>query len=300
MHRKYTWLGVALVLSACAAESPPADSVADEGTLVSTGWLAEHLYDDPGIVLLHVGRGSASYAAGHIPGARLLKLGDIVDDIDGIPNELPPASRLIDTFESLGVSDGSRIILYGDLGGIAAARAFVTLEYLGHGEEAALLDGGLETWQAEGRPLTTESAEFARGHLTARLRPQEVVDANWVNDRLADARFVVLDARPAVNYSGEQPGRGVTRGGHIPGAANIYWKTMLISEENPVLKDRAELEQAFRDAGFEPGDTVVTYCRSGMQASHLYFVARSLGYETRLYDASFYDWSRREDLPVAP
>ena len=47
-----------------------------------------------------------------------------------------------------------------------------------------------------------------------------------------------------------------------------------------------------------PGDTVVAYCRTGMQASFAYFVARYLGYETRMYDASFMDWSRRAELPA--
>src|SRR5690606_36808336 len=116
---------------------------------------------------------------------------------------------------------------------------------------------------------------------------------------LGNPHVALLEARPEDQYSGANPGADVPRAGHIPGAVNIFWERMIHSAAEPRLRDVESLRALFREAGIEPGDTVVAYCRTGMQASYAYFVSRVLGYETRLYDGSFMDWSRREALPVS-
>ena len=78
----------------------------------------------------------------------------------------------------------------------------------------------------------------------------------------------------------------------------MFWKTTIVADSLPRLRDADSLRARFAAAGAEPGDTVVTYCRTGVQASHLYLVARSLGFTVRMYDGSFIDWSRRTELPV--
>lgn len=264
--------------------------------LVSTEQLATRL-NDGRTVVLHVAREPAGYEAGHVPGARFVPLGAIVTERDGVPNELPAVAHLDSVFEAAGVSDGSRVVLYGDLGGLAAARAFFTLEYLGH-RDVALLDGGLETWKAEGRPTSTDAPTQARGRLTPRPRPELVVSADWVAARLDNPRVVLVDARPPAEFTGTEPGGGIARPGHIPGAANVFWRNALVSQERPELRDPETLRGAFQAAGAGPETTVVTYCRSGVQASHAYFVSRLLGYETKMYDGSYLDWSARTSLPV--
>ncbi len=125
--------------------------------LVSTAWLQEHL-GDRDLVVVYVGRDRSEYDAGHIPGARFLALDELVEQHKDSLNDLPPVAKLQAVFESLGVGDDARIILYGDGGGLLAARAYYTLDYLGHGDRAALLDGGMEKWKAEGRPLDHKTA----------------------------------------------------------------------------------------------------------------------------------------------
>ena len=302
------------------------------GVLVSGEQLAARLAD-PRWVVVHVGRDRASYDAGHLPGARFLALSSIVTERDGLPAELPPVARLEQAFEEIGVSNDSRVVLYGDLGGLAAARAFFTLDYLGH-TGAALLNGGLESWRAAGREVSTAAvAAPARGNLEPRPRPEIVVSAEWVRDHLRDTTVALIDARPAAEFTGETPGEGVVRPGHIPGADNLFWRNLLVSEQNPELRSNTVVFSLFglagartaeevqraqqqarrfqarrtvpgernpRQAQVQPrGTTVVAYCRGGVQASMLYFVSRYLGYETRLYDGSFVDWSRRgADFPV--
>ncbi|HEY8484730.1 MAG TPA: sulfurtransferase, partial [Longimicrobiales bacterium] len=237
-----------------------------------------------------------AYDRGHIPGARFLPLSAIVVERDGLPNELPPVEHLDSVFEAVGVSDDTRVVVYGPP--LAAARAFVTLDYLGHGDRTALLDGGLERWVAEGRPLSTEAPEVARGRFTPRPRPELVVDAAWVAARLDSPGIALLDARPEAEFAGDVAGAGIPRPGHIPGARNVFWQRMIRSPEDPTFLEPDTLRALLADAGVEPGDTVVAYCRTGVQASVAYFVARYLGYEARMYDGSFIDWSPREALRV--
>jgi thiosulfate/3-mercaptopyruvate sulfurtransferase len=294
--------GLALVSStaACPVQVPRGHPLPlwDRALLVSADELERRLAD-PRTVVLHVARDRAEYERGHVPGARFLALSAILEERDGIPNLLPPEARLRETFEAVGVSDNSRVVLYGDLDGLAATRAFFSLDYLGK-TDAALLDGGLEHWRREGKPLSTEPPALARGGtLTTRVRPDVVVDAEWVRARLNDTAHVVVDARPRAEYRGEVAGAGVPRPGHIPGARNLFWRTALIGDDDTRFRSPEILHASFYLAGARPGQTVVAYCRTGVQASHLYFQARYLRIPVVLYDGSFVDWSRRgEDFPV--
>jgi thiosulfate/3-mercaptopyruvate sulfurtransferase len=263
--------------------------------LVSSEWLSGRT-QDPGVVVLHVGSDRGEYERGHIPGARFLPLSAIVTERDGVPNELPSVAQLDSVFESVGVSDDSRVVVYG--APLAAARTFFTLDYLGHGDRTALLNGGLGEWKAAGRPLSTDPPRATRGDFTPHPAPERVVNAEWVRDHLADPAVALVDARSEAQFSGAEPGHPGLRAGQIPGAGNVYWQELLDSVREPALEDSGLLERKFRAAGAGPGDTVVTYCNSGMQASVAYFVARYLGYDTKMYDGSLTDWSRRPELPL--
>ncbi len=264
--------------------------------IVSTEWLGQHL-DDDSLVLLQVGE-KDEYAAGHIPGAQFITLADIsMPRGGGLALELPPVAQLKTTFEKLGVSDKSRIVVYFSKDWVTpTARVFMTLDYLGLGERTSILDGGLPAWRAEKRPVTTEEDIVKMGSLSAQPNKQIVVDAAWVSANLNKPGVMILDARAPKFYTGEDVGR-MPRGGHIPKARNIPFST-LVEDSNNKFKSVETLRQLFNAAGVKQGDSVTTYCHIGQQASLLYFVARYLGYDAHLYDGSFEDWSRRPELPV--
>ncbi|HEX3095341.1 MAG TPA: sulfurtransferase [Candidatus Angelobacter sp.] len=265
--------------------------------LVTTGWLAEHL-SDPNMVVLCVNSAPEFYSRGHIPGARQIKLGDIAVTRDGIPNELPPVEELRKVFAAAGVSNSSRVVLYGERSNLFAARAYFTLDYLGVAGRAALLDGGIEKWTAEHRPFSTETPKIKPATLKISPRPGILVDTAAMRDLAQKPEAVtVLDARPTKEFTGEQLSEDVTKAGHIPSATSLYWMDMLVSRENPILKPEAELRRMYAEAHAAPGRKLVTYCRTGMQSSFDYFVAKYLGYEPSMYDASFFEWSLK-NLPV--
>ena len=211
-------------------------------------------------------------------------------------NELPSIESPDSVFEALGVGDEGLIIVYGDP--LPAARAFFTLDFLGHGDRVALLEGGIRAWQDAGLPLSDEPADYDAAAFTPRPQPHISVDKAWVQEHLDAPDVVLIDARPLDQFTGEVPGTDIPRGGHIPGAVSLYWELMLTSDEPWEVLEADTLRTLFSEAGISPSDTVVTYCRTGMQASFSYFIARLLGHEARMYDPSFAEWSNDPALPV--
>ncbi len=261
-----------------------------QGPLISTAELAAQM-GATGVVVLHVGT-DKDYADGHIPGARLLRVSDIgMTDAQGLRLQLPGVDALQRAFGAVGVSDTARIVICaGNSSMQSATRVWFTLDYLGAAERTSLLDGGLAAWRAEGRAISKETpAAVAAGSFTARVRPDVVATAEWVKARLGDPAVVLIDARTGEYYSGADAG-AMPRAGHIPGAKNVPFPSVFGTDGK--LKSRQELG---RMIGAKP---VVSYCHIGLQATVVYFVARYLGLDARLYDGSFQEWSARTELPV--
>jgi thiosulfate/3-mercaptopyruvate sulfurtransferase len=224
---------------------------------VSPDWLAARLADE-NLVILHVGA-APDYEAGHIPGASLVELGRIsVTSDPGLCVEVPPVEKLREELSRLGIGDQSQIVLYaGTASYQSMTRVFFTLDYIGAGDRASILDGGLALWWSEGRPLSKEATPAAPASLTIRPRPELVVDAEWIQDNTGEHSVIVLDARTPEFYTGASIGR-MQRAGHIPVARNIPFTTIV--EASGKFRSREELERMFRDAGVEPSATVVAYC----------------------------------------
>jgi thiosulfate/3-mercaptopyruvate sulfurtransferase len=266
--------------------------------LVTTAWLTENL-SEPDVIVLCINSTPEFYTKGHIPGARQIKLDDIAVTRDGIPNELPSVETLQHVFAAAGVSNSSRVVLYGERFNLFAARAYFTLDYLGVAARVALLDGGLEKWTAERRPLSTEIPQAKTTTLVVSPRPEILVDTKTMRElsQKKPGSVTLVDARPTKEFTGEQRSEDVAKAGHIPGAKGLYWMDMLVSRQNPVLKPEAELRRIYSELNAKTDQPLVTYCRTGMQSSFDYFVAKYLGYDPSMYDASFFEWSKK-DLPA--
>jgi thiosulfate/3-mercaptopyruvate sulfurtransferase len=283
-----------VALTAQARPVPPSP-VPDDSVLVSSQWLASRLADSA-LTIIQIERSTETWAAGHIPGAQPLVFSSIVLDRGNLTAELPPIQALDSVLESVGISSGRRVVIYGEP--LYASRLLFTLDYLGLGSRAAVLDGGLPKWKAEGYPVTTDPAPASRGTIEPRVQPAVLVDAAWIEQHLTDSMTVLLDARSIAEYKGETPGEHIERPGHIPGAVNIYWRELFERHNPPILLDRQTLRSLLREARLGPDKQIVVYCRTGTQASWLYLALRYLGYTPALYDPSYTEWSADPSLPI--
>jgi thiosulfate/3-mercaptopyruvate sulfurtransferase len=304
-HGPTPWMSVVLTACLILAARPAQASISVQlpspvqdapGVLVSVDWLDEHLQDSS-IVLLHVGMPSARASGEFIPGARFLDYQEIVQVRDGLIVEMPPIDELTESFEVAGVSDETLVILYGSPGHLPA-RAYVALDHLGHGARTAVLDGGLEAWKAAEHAVETIPTQGPRGLFTPMVQDDVLVSAEWISERLNDPGVALVDSRPEDEYNGRLPTRIGRRAGHIPGARSLYWEDLIVSSQNPVLRDSTDVQLRFVEAGADVGAIVVNYCWVGMRASYTYLIAKHLGYDARLYDGSWNEWSMIDSLPA--
>jgi len=277
-----------------AANNP--DDAQRQPLVVTVDWLGDHL-NDASLVLLQIGE-KKDYESGHIPGAQFLDYASIsTPHGQGLMLELPPVEQLVSVFENLGVTNRSHIILYFGTNWVTpTTRVYWTLDYLGLGDRTSILNGGLVAWQATHHPVSTETKQPAKGSLTPALRKEIVADAAWISSHLNQPAVTVIDARTHEFYNGSQSD-GSPRSGHIPGAFNLSYLEV-IDQDNNKFKSADGLKDLFRTAGLKPGNLMVSYCHIGQRATVLYFAAKMLGYDAKMYDGSWEDWSRRMDLPI--
>ena len=262
--------------------------------LVSTDWLASHLHD-PNLVILCVTANREFYDP-HIPGARYIPLNRLVSQGKTL-NAIPLLPQLVELFEGAGIDRDSRIVIYGEKQGMYAARAYMTLDYLGLADNAALLDGGIEKWHFEKRDVSKEWPRTRSSKLEVTPNKKILTTLEEMKSHADRNDVALVDARPHAEFTGEKRSEDVPRSGHIAGANGLYWMDLLTSKELPTLRPVPELLAAFRMAGAKPDRPVVSYCRTGMQASFDYFVAKYLGFPSSIYVPSFYEYSR-SDGPV--
>jgi thiosulfate/3-mercaptopyruvate sulfurtransferase len=290
---------IPLILLASLLAPPAADTV-----LVPASWLRRHL-QDPGLIVLQVGMDDESFSRGHIRGARFAPMDRFHSHAD--PNRLPDPGSIAAALGALGVTNRSRVVIAGDP--LTASIMFVALDYVGLGSRTAILDGGVAAWTAAGGELTQESSPVVPATFTPEVNNDLVVDAAWVLRHRNDRGVVLIDARSRAEYDGTAA-ESLPRRGHLPGARHLNWTETLdpndlgenTGEHRPPdaarLRPEAELERMLAQAGADRSGLVVTYCTVGMRASHLYFVARHLGYPARIYVGSMADWTRDPARPV--
>jgi thiosulfate/3-mercaptopyruvate sulfurtransferase len=293
-----------LLLISALAITPTSRPAPVPDIMVSASWLRTHIHDR-GLVVLDVTRSDMDtpdpYGAGHIPGSRALDLNSIVTTEAGpgiLTMQVPAVDSLRSVLERIGVSDGTTIVLYSTSRSVSpAARAFVTMDYLGLGNHTHILDGGYDAWRAAGGAVETVSAPAVRGSLHLKPRSGVLASANDISKQLGNDATTIIDARAPEFYHGTARGHSATRVGHIPGAHNVYFLTLADS----VSSSYSTPEQArarFGAAGVRLDKPVIVYCHIGQTASVDYVQLRRLGVPVRLYDGSFEDWSRHSEYPV--
>jgi thiosulfate/3-mercaptopyruvate sulfurtransferase len=276
-----------------------------EKNLVTTAELAEHLGDPQWVTfdtrheLADVEKGRKAYAAGHIPGAYFLH---VDDDLSGPKtgrngrHPLPDLATFAAKINDRGVSPGTQVVIYDDLGGNFAVRLWWMLRWLGH-DRVALLDGEWPQWEKEGRPIATEVPPLRKGNFAPRPHLGATVDAPFVERFHDDAAIKLLDARAPERFAGlKEPIDPVA--GHIPGAVNRFWQKNLNPDGR--FKSPQQLRNEYDQwlAGMPP-ESVVHMCGSGVTACHNMIAMAIAGLpEGRLYPGSWSEWVADPRRPI--
>ena len=275
------------------------------GPLVSPEWLVARL-DDPHVVVVEVSfyqPDKAAYFTGHIPGARYAYWKDLLwHDLD---REFPTSDVMAHRLGSLGVGDGTTLVLVGDPVQFATY-AYWVLAMTGFEEQTAVLDGGHETWASRGYPLTTDQPVVEERTVTSgpgddscRIGRDEVLAG------LHDPGRVLIDLRSEEEYTGARVApltapfdHGAERRGHIPGARHLPRERLL--NDDGTFKAFDQLQAEFVAIGATQGTEVVTSCRLSHRASLGWFVlTRLLGWDrVRVYDGSWTEWGSIVGYPI--
>jgi len=261
--------------------------------LIAPRELAAALNADAAPLLLDV-RPAHDYAAGHLAGAVHLDLwGLSLGDTDPAP--LASFLNMIEhLFAIRGVTRDRAVVVYEDVSGMRAARAFWFLEYFGH-PDVRVLDGGVRAWRRAGLPVSAGGQAPAESRWSGDRDDSRLATWRDVSARLGSADVTILDVRSEAEYRGEAA--RAARGGAIPGAVHVEWTRALTDDGR--FRPPGELRALFESAGVTPDREIVTYCQGGYRAAHTYLALRLLGYpRIRNYLGSWREWGDRVDLPI--
>lgn len=265
--------------SPSAADSPHICGL--PGLLVTPDWLAAYL-NAVDLRLVDV-RSAEEYAEGHLPGAVQLSLEALTREEAGVPGMLIAPDAFAAIMGRLGIDTDTSVVLYDSNWGMPAARVLWALRRYGH-DQAALLDGGWDRWQEEGRPVTTTPHIPHAAHFEPRPSDDHLATLDWVQAHLDHPETLIIDTRTPNEYAQ----------GHLPGAINWDWMNGVPVGSWDTLRPTSELYAELTALGITPDKEIVTYCRSGARAAHTYLLLRHLGYpRVRNYDGSWLEWSAR-------
>jgi thiosulfate/3-mercaptopyruvate sulfurtransferase len=277
--------------------------------LVSTDWLAEHLAD-PDLrifdVTVHlrpspsgpyqIESGRADHQAAHVPGAAFLDLpGELSDTTSPLPFTMPTAEQLAGALGAAGIGSGSRVVAYATTSPMWATRLWWMLRSCGF-DNAAVLDGGLAKWRAEGRPVEAGERRYPPSRLTLTARPGAWADKAAVMAAIEDGGVCTINALSPAVHRGEAP-VNYGRKGHIAGSRNVPYATLL--NEDGTWRSDDELRAQFEPVGALERPRAICYCGGGISATMAALALTRLGHPAvAVYDGSLSEWSRDPAAPM--
>lgn len=252
------------------------------------------------------------FRSGHVPGAVFVDVdhdlaaspSDASHDVTNGRHPFPSPDDFATAMSRLGIGDDTWVVAYDDTGGMTAGRLVVMLRMLGR--RASLLDGGLSDWidshgdDLETGDVETSDVEIGARHFTARPWPADRLATHDDLDRFVTHRdrstTVVLDARAPERFRGDVVVAADPRLGHVPGAYNSPWNSLLVDGH---LKSRDDLVDHYRALCVDVAGDVIASCGSGVSACLNVLAMEHAGFAPpRLFVASWSGWASDPDRPT--
>ncbi len=269
------------------------DQTAQSPLLVTTSWLAARL-EAPEFVLIDAGE-TLAYRRVHIPGA----VGVPHPYLKGRGSKLVMGSA---EFEPLarrwGIWNDTPVVIYDDNASLHAARVWWVFRYHGH-RDVRVVDGGLNAWLDEGRPLTSRAPRPQPGDFVSEIDSSQVTLLEELQEQVASGDGPqIWDTRSLDEWTGAED-RGNRRAGRVPGAVHLEWRGLMQGPPARRFRPLEEIRSSLKEAGLDPDAPAVTYCQAGIRGAFAPFVLALLGNEqARNYDGSMGEWANLDDTPL--
>jgi len=262
---------------------------------VSTEWLEERL-EDVGLTILDAQPDIHDYIQEHIPNAIYVKEGLFRVSKRGLPGQYVPPAVAESIFRRLGLKADVPVVVYSGVGaykgwgdGLGQTMIAYTLARFGH-ENVYVLDGGIDKWKEESRPLSQVFPEVEESEFGVEVHHEYFLEYEGFKMMKDREDTIVLDARPPEVYQGQGPW---IKPGHIPGAINVPWKRFMDPDNPKLLRPDDEIEAVLEEFDITPDKTVICSCGTGREATNEFLLFKwYLGFpKVKLHEGAFTEWS---------
>jgi thiosulfate/3-mercaptopyruvate sulfurtransferase len=244
--------------------------------LVSSEWVAERL-DSPEFLVMDP-RSVLRYTSGHPKNAVNFPVAK-QRDVEGL---LVSAEELARRLGQAGLDAKRAPVIYDNADGRNAALLAWILAYLGR-DDVHVMETFWEQWAKDGREVFYRPVQATAREFAAKVRPELRAATSDVQKNAAK----LVDLRTADEFTGKA--EIDARPGRIPGAVNLSCDQ--IGANGKILSAPERLEEMFAARGVTRGTNAITYCRTGVRAALGFLALEQLGYNVKLYDGSYAEWS---------